>query len=89
MKKFGAVLLGAVSWSLVTMATAFADSVVTPPDDVAGEVVVPPGAGEGVGGLSFTGGEVTVWMVLSVGLLLAGVAMLIAGRRRRSAALSE
>lgn len=88
MKKFGAVLLGAVSWSLLTMVTAFADSVVTPPD-VGGEVVRPPGAGEGVGGLSFTGGEVTVWMVLSVGLLLAGVALLIAGRRRRSAALSE
>jgi LPXTG-motif cell wall-anchored protein len=37
-------------------------------------------------GLSFTGANVTMWMVLSVGMLLIGLALLIAGRRRRASA---
>jgi hypothetical protein len=46
-----------------------------------GAVVQPPGA---TGGIAFTGGNVRMWMVLSAALLVAGVALLIAGRRRRA-----
>jgi len=49
--------------------------------NVQGVVVQPPGA---TGGIAFTGGNVRMWMVLAVGLLVIGVVLLTAGRRRRA-----
>jgi hypothetical protein len=51
------------------------------PPEVLGKTVSPPS------GLAFTGAEGTIrlWMVLAAVLLVAGVALLIATRRRRAA----
>jgi LPXTG-motif cell wall-anchored protein len=80
MKKLVTVVLGAVCLNLLLMAPAFAGSELPPP---AGEVVTPPGAD---GGTAFTGANVTMWMVLAVALLAVGVALFVAGRRRRAIA---
>lgn len=44
---------------------------------------VAPGAGEEV---AFTGADITLWMVLLAGLVVAGVLALVAGRRRSKTA---
>jgi LPXTG-motif cell wall-anchored protein len=82
------VLLGVLVLNVFAAVPALADSVVVPPEQPPGGiVVVPPGAGsEGPGGLAFTGGQVTVWMVLSLALLVLGIGLIVAGRRRRAAA---
>lgn len=85
MRKLGSVLLGTLVLNMVAMVPALADSVVPPPEPPEGIVVVPPGA-DGVGGLAFTGGDVTVWMVLAMALLVLGVGLFILGRRRRATA---
>jgi LPXTG-motif cell wall-anchored protein len=84
MRKLGIAVLGALSMTLLTAASALAQdggngSPIVPPggDDVAPEVIVNP-----PGGVAFTGSEVTVWMVLAVALLAIGVAFLIVARRR-------
>lgn len=82
MKKLGVVLGGA--WlTLLWAAPALAGSELPEPD-VLGQVVRPAG-GVSPGSLAFTGsgGTIRLWMVLAAALLVAGVALLIASRRRR------
>jgi len=77
MKRLAFIVLGAVSFSVLSAASALAQSNIPPGgDDVRGEVVTPPG------GTAFTGGNVTLWMVLAAALLLVGLGMWFAGRRR-------
>jgi len=82
MKRLG--LLAAMTACLIALVATpvFAGSELPPPDNpgVGGTVVQPPSE------LGFTGANVTMWMVLAVGLLLIGVALLVAGRRRRASA---
>ena len=86
MRKLGSVLLGTLALNMVAVVPALADSVVPPPEEPPeGVVVVPPGA-DGVGGLAFAGGDVTVWMVLAMALLVLGVGLFLLGRRRRATA---
>jgi LPXTG-motif cell wall-anchored protein len=80
MKKLGIVALGSLCLNVLAAASALAqDSAVPPPgnDNTLPNVVVHP-----PGGTAFTGSEVTVWMVLAVALLVGGIALLIAARRR-------
>lgn len=91
MKKLGIVALGSLCLNLLVAASALAqeeetDSVLNAPlnDDTLPNVVVRP-----PGGTAFTGSEVTVWMVLAVALLVVGVALLIASRRRARTAGSS
>jgi hypothetical protein len=83
MRKLGIVALGSLCLNLLVAATALAqeetDSVLNAPandDTLPNAVVRPPG------GTAFIGSEVTVWMVLAVALLVVGVALLIASKRR-------
>ena len=48
--------------------------------------VGPGGAEQGGGGVAFTGANITVGLLLLVGLILAGAATLALGRRRKNAA---
>ena len=52
--------------------------------DVAG-VVVPAGAAAGSTAFTGAGINVTLWMVIAVALVVVGVALFVAGRRRRAA----
>jgi LPXTG-motif cell wall-anchored protein len=79
MRRLAITVFGVLSFMLLSAASALAQSNI-PPDEVGGEVVVPPGAGPGA--TAFTGTNVTVWMVMVVVLLIAGVALLLAARRR-------
>lgn len=85
MKRLGIAVLGAVSMTLLTAASALAqqDGSAIPPgeEEVLPEVIVNP-----PGGLAFAGSEITVWMVVAVALLAVGVAFLIAARRRAKTA---
>lgn len=57
-----------------------------PPEEVLPTVVVPASSAEASeGSLAFTGGEFTLLFVVLAVLVLAGVASLLAGRRRGSA----
>jgi LPXTG-motif cell wall-anchored protein len=76
MKRLAFLVLGTVSFTVLSAASALAQSNIPPGGDVQGEVVTPPG------GTAFTGGNVTVWMVLATALLLVGLGMWFAGRRR-------
>jgi LPXTG-motif cell wall-anchored protein len=124
MKKLTIVVVGAISFALLSASSALAQSnipepggggeVVVPPGEVVvppGEVVVPPGVqpgstaftgfdaepevrGEVVvppgaqpGSTAFTGFDITVWMLAAAALLVLGLGLLFAARRRsRSAA---
>ena len=84
MRRLGIAAVGALIYSLLSAASAFAQSDIPP--EVGGEVVapggdvvVPPGAS---GGVAFTGTDVAVWMLVAAGLFVVGVAFLIAARRR-------
>lgn len=77
MKRIVSVVLGAICLNLILMAPALAGSELPPPH---AEVITPPGV---KGTPAFTGADVTVWMVLAVGLLVVGVGFMLAGRRRR------
>ena len=86
MKKLGMAVTGALG-SLILWATPALAQSNLPPPDVGGEVVAPPGAGAdpagtGLGGLSFTGTGIAVWMVAAAVLLVLGVGFLLLGRRR-------
>jgi hypothetical protein len=85
MKKLGSVGFASVLLILLSAVPAFAGSELpSPGDDVGGVIVHPPGAGPGT--TAFTGSalNITLWMVVAVGLLVVGVALLVAGRRRRA-----
>jgi len=87
MKRLGLLVPSAVCLVVLMAVPALAGSELPPPDDpnVRGVVVHPPGA---TGEIAFTGGNVRMWMVLAAGLLVIGMALLLAGRRRRANAAS-
>lgn len=78
MKKLG-IVIGALCITLLGTASALAQDSVIPPGD---DNVLPDVVVRAPGGTAFTGSEVTVWMVLAFALLVVGVALLIAARRR-------
>ena len=84
-KKLGLLVPSAIGLVVLLAVPALAGSELPPPNDpnVRGIVVQPPGA-DATGGIAFTGGNVRMWMVLAVGLLVIGAALLIVGRRRRA-----
>ena len=83
-RKLGLLVPSAICLLVLLAVPALAGSELPPPNDsnVQG-VVQPPGAGA-TGGIAFTGGNVRMWMVLAAALLVVGLALLIAGRRRRA-----
>jgi LPXTG-motif cell wall-anchored protein len=84
MKRFTIVVVGAISFALLSASSALAQSNIPEPE-VRGEVVVPPGAQSG--STAFTGMDITMWMLAVAALLVLGVGLLFAARRRaRSAA---
>lgn len=84
MRKFGFAVVGAVSLTLLSAASALAQSNIPPGDnDVAPNVIV-----RAPGGTAFTGSSVTVWMALAATLLVLGVVFLIAARSRARTARS-
>lgn len=87
MKRLGIAVLGGLSFMLVSAASAFAQSDIPPnvagevvQPNVAGEVVQPPGAAPGT--TAFTGMDITVWMVVAAAMLLLGIGLVLAARRR-------
>jgi hypothetical protein len=80
MKRLLAILVAALAFCAVVAAPAFAGSEIPPPGgpQVKGTVVH-------AGGTAFTGANISLGVLFMVGLLLAGVAMLVIGRRRASA----
>jgi LPXTG-motif cell wall-anchored protein len=84
MKRLAIVVVGAISFALLSASSALAQSSIPDPQ-VRGEVVVPPGAQSG--STAFTGIDITVWMLAAAALLVLGLGLLFAARRRaRSAA---
>jgi len=80
MKKLRLVVPMTVCLIASVATPAFAGSELPPPRDAVGGITIV----QAPSGLSFTGANVTMWMVLSVGLLLIGLTLLVAGRRRRA-----
>ena len=84
MKRLTIAVVGAISFALLSASSALAQSNIPEPE-VRGEVVVPPGAESG--SAAFTGMDITVWMLAAAALLVLGLGLLFAARRRaRSAA---
>jgi LPXTG-motif cell wall-anchored protein len=82
MKRLTIVVAGAISFALLSASSALAQSNIPQPE-VRGEVVTPPGAGGGVSGsTAFTGIDITVWMLAAAALLVVGLGLLVAARRR-------
>ena len=79
MKRLTIVVVGAISFALLSASSALAQSSIGDPQ-VRGEVVAPPGAQPG--STAFTGVDITVWMLAVAALLVLGVGMLFAARRR-------
>jgi LPXTG-motif cell wall-anchored protein len=79
MKRLAIVVVGAISFALLSASSALAQSNIPDPQ-VRGEVVVPPGAQ--AGSTAFTGMDITVWMLAAAALLVLGVGLLFAARRR-------
>jgi LPXTG-motif cell wall-anchored protein len=88
MKRLTIVVAGTISFALLSASSALAQSSIPQPQ-VRGEVVTPPGAGGVSGSTAFTGIDITVWMLAVAALLVVGVGLLLAARRRaRTAAHS-
>jgi LPXTG-motif cell wall-anchored protein len=83
MKRLTIVVVGALSFALLSASSALAQSNIPEPE-VRGEVVVPPGAQSG--STAFTGIDITVWMLAAAALLVLGVGLLFAARRRARSA---
>jgi LPXTG-motif cell wall-anchored protein len=83
MKRLAIMAAGSISFVLLSATSALAQSNIPGPD-VRGEVVVPPGAESGP--TAFTGVDITVWMVAAAALLIVGVGLLFAARRRARSA---
>jgi LPXTG-motif cell wall-anchored protein len=83
MKRLTIVVVGAISFALLSASSALAQSNIQEPQ-VRGEVVVPPGAQPG--STAFTGIDITVWMLAAAALLVLGVGLLFAARRRAKSA---
>jgi hypothetical protein len=88
MKRLIIAVVGAISFALLSATSALAQSSIPQPE-VRGEVVTPPGAGGVSGSTAFTGIDITVWMLAVAALLVVGVGLMLAARRRaRTAAHS-
>ena len=86
MKRLTILVVGAISFAMLSASSALAQSSISDPE-VRGEVVVPPGAQPG--STAFTGFNITLWMLAVAALLVLGLGLLFAARRRaRSAAHS-
>ena len=83
MKRLTIGVVGAVSFALLSASSAVAQSSIPEPQ-VRGEVVVPPGADPG--STAFTGIDITVWMLAVAALLVLGLGLLFAARRRARSA---
>jgi LPXTG-motif cell wall-anchored protein len=83
MKRLAIVVVGAISFAQLSASSALAQSSIPDPQ-VRGEVVVPPGAESG--STAFTGMDITVWMLAAVALLVLGLGLLFAARRRARSA---
>jgi hypothetical protein len=81
MKRLIIAVVGAISFALLSATSALAQSSIPQPE-VRGEVVTPPGAGGVSGSTAFTGIDITVWMLAVAALLVVGVWLLLAARRR-------
>jgi LPXTG-motif cell wall-anchored protein len=79
MKRLTIVVVGAISFALLSASSALAQSTIGEPE-VRGEVVVPPGAESG--STAFTGMDITVWMLVAAALLVLGLGLLFAAHRR-------
>jgi hypothetical protein len=79
MKRLTIVVAGAISFALLSATSALAQSSIPEPQ-VRGEVVVPPGAQSG--STAFTGIDITLWMIAAAALLVLGMGLLFAARRR-------
>jgi LPXTG-motif cell wall-anchored protein len=79
MKRLTIVVAGTISFVLLSATSALAQSNIPGPG-VRGEVVAPPGAQ--AGSTAFTGMDITVWMFAAAALLVLGVGLLFAARRR-------
>jgi LPXTG-motif cell wall-anchored protein len=77
MRRCGIAAAGGLLLNVMLAIPAFAGSEVTPPQPPQGIVVV-----RAPGGTAFTGSNITMWMVLAVALLVVGLGLLIASRRR-------
>jgi hypothetical protein len=81
MRRLAIVTLGTASLVVLQAATALAqDGSAIPPGEVGPQIITRPTSQ--TSGIAFAGAEITVWMVLAASLFVAGVAFLIAGRRR-------
>jgi LPXTG-motif cell wall-anchored protein len=76
MRRLG-IAVGAMTYTLLSAASAFAQSDIPP--EVGGDVVAPPGVGEGV---ASTGTDVAAWMLIAAGLFAVAIGLLLAARRR-------
>ena len=83
MKRLTIVVAGTISFALLSASSALAQSNIQEPD-VRGEVVVPPGADPG--STAFTGIDITMWMLAVAALLVVGLGLLVAARRRARSA---
>jgi LPXTG-motif cell wall-anchored protein len=83
MKRLTIVLAGTISFAVLSASSALAQSNIPGPEVLA-EVVVPPGAQSG--STAFTGIDITVWMFAAAALLVLGVGLLFAARRRARSA---
>jgi LPXTG-motif cell wall-anchored protein len=79
MKRLTIMVVGAISFAMLSASSALAQSNIPEPQ-VRGEVVAPPGAQSG--STAFTGIDITVWMFAAAALLVLGVGLLFAARRR-------
>ena len=79
MKRLAIVVVGAISFAVLSASSALAQSSIPEPQ-VRGEIVVPPGAESG--STAFTGIDITVWMLAAAALLVLGLALLFAAHRR-------
>jgi len=79
MKRLTILVAGTIPLMLLSATSALAQSNIPEPE-VRGEVVVAPGAQSG--STAFTGIDITVWMFAAAALLVLGVGLLFAARRR-------
>lgn len=81
-KRLGFVFVGGLIWLVILVVPALAGSELNQPGgtQVRGEVVL-----NGPGGTAFTGANITMGALIAAVLLVTGVALLFASRRRAAA----
>jgi hypothetical protein len=82
MRKLALAAGSALTYLLVTAATAFADSGIPPGSEppVHGDIVTPPD------GTAFTGANIAIWLVAIAALVVVGATLLVVSRRRAASA---